>query len=311
VEAFGPDVHTQLGRAGAFGAIILDGLVAHEIQLGGRVGVSLLGPGDLIVGRHGPDPLILSGSRWRPASPVRLALFRHQMLAAMQKWPELLVGMYVRVGQQLDRLAAQLMLCQLPRVEDRVLGLMWLMAESWGRVTGAGTRLTLDLTHELIGMMIGARRPTVTLALGELADRGAMIRQEDSWLLLERPAGSGEPNAEPRQAEPVLRSVASSLTWTEPSSPGATESDPLRIRASDIRDSYAALEPVLAHLREQHLRTAATFDQRLAAVRAARERCQQTRFELARDRKARIMLVPSGGFHHDDRAGDPIDARRA
>ena len=186
------NVQEQLEEDEAFGALVLDGLVAHQIGLADRLGVRLLGPGDLIVWRHGPLPLILTGSRWLPASSLRLALFRRHMLAALQQWPRLMAGLYLRIGQQLDRLAAQLMLSQLPRVEDRVLGLMWLLAEPWGRVTSAGTRLSLDLTHELIGMMIGARRPTVTLALRELADRGAMIRQDDGWLLLQRSLAAPE-----------------------------------------------------------------------------------------------------------------------
>jgi CRP-like cAMP-binding protein len=112
-------------------------------------------------------------------------------LAALDRWPRLMMGFCARPAQQVDRLAAQLVVCQLSRVEDRVLALMWLLAESWGQVTPAGTRLPLDLTHEAIGEMVGARRPTVILAVRALADEGAMVRQERGWLLLKGPEALG------------------------------------------------------------------------------------------------------------------------
>jgi DNA-binding IclR family transcriptional regulator len=42
----------------------------------------------------------------------------------------------------------------------------------------------LQLTHELIGRLIGARRPTVSLALHALAEEGILERRDaDSWRL--------------------------------------------------------------------------------------------------------------------------------
>ena len=72
-------------------------------------------------------------------------------------------------------MTVQLVICQLPRVEDRVLAVLWLLAESWGHVTPAGVRLPLALTHETLGALIGARRPTVTLALRKLTDDGTLV----------------------------------------------------------------------------------------------------------------------------------------
>jgi len=59
------------------------------------------------------------------------------------------------------------------------MALMWLLAESWGRVTPAGIRLPLSLSHEVLGGLIGSRRPTVTLALTKLAEQGSLTRQDD------------------------------------------------------------------------------------------------------------------------------------
>jgi hypothetical protein len=65
--------------------------------------------------------------------------------------------------------------------------MMWLLAESWGRVTPSGTWLPIKLTHSTLGELIGAKRPTVSLALRDLIQGGAVQAQSDGWLLLSEP----------------------------------------------------------------------------------------------------------------------------
>lgn len=49
--------------------------------------------------------------------------------------------------------------------------------------------LDVPLTHEAIGRLVVAKRPTITLALRRLADEGALRRTADGrWLLPRRPA---------------------------------------------------------------------------------------------------------------------------
>lgn len=51
------------------------------------------------------------------------------------------------------------------------------------------------LTHDALGALVGARRPTITLAVRELTDRGAIVRQDQGWLLVEPPpAGPAMPS---------------------------------------------------------------------------------------------------------------------
>jgi CRP-like cAMP-binding protein len=70
----------------------------------------------------------------------------------------------------------QAAISQLPRVELRVLALLWQLADRWGRVTPLGVEIDLELTHEALGRLIGAQRPTVSLALADLAEAGAVTR---------------------------------------------------------------------------------------------------------------------------------------
>ena len=119
----------------------------------------------------------------------------------------------------MHRLTGQLVICQLPRVDQRVLAIMWLLAESWGQVTPGGVRLPLALTHETLGAMVGARRPTVTLALRKLSQQGAIIHQESGWLLLEPPP---EPVPGAPQGAPAGDAGVSMSRWA----PGPEQPDP-------------------------------------------------------------------------------------
>jgi hypothetical protein len=78
-------------------------------------------------------------------------------------------------------LAFQRAIAQLPRVDDRMLVLLWVLAERWGRVSRDGVRVPVGLPHRMLATLVGARRPSVTTALAGLAREG----------LIERTAGAG------------------------------------------------------------------------------------------------------------------------
>jgi CRP-like cAMP-binding protein len=170
---------------GAFGAIVLDGMVLHRIAIGEHPALMLLGPGDMLT-LDAPGPAMLVDGGYRVTSSAALAVLEGHMLLAIRRFPQLSVALHRRMADQQERLAAQLVSCQLPRVEDRLLAMMWLLAESWGRVTSSGTAVPVSLTHDALGELIGAKRPTVTLALRELSARGGLVRTDQGWLLVER-----------------------------------------------------------------------------------------------------------------------------
>lgn len=187
-----PELDRVLEETEAFAALVLDGMVMHRMTVAGRAVLRLLGPGDIIVHTWAPRSEILGRSSKHAIDDTRIALLGRQLVGAAREFPGLIVGLHMRLGDQHQRLAVQLGICQLPRVQDRVLALMWLLAESWGRVTPMGTLLPVKLTHSMLGALVGAKRPTVTLALGDLVDRGALLVQEDGWLLLSEPATTTE-----------------------------------------------------------------------------------------------------------------------
>src|SRR5579884_2134845 len=176
-----------LAHERAAGLIVVEGMVRHHLRIGERLAIRLLGAGEILACGDRPGSMLLSLSQWYTTGGTRLAVLGEEFLLAIRRWPRLYTAMQQRMAAQSERLAAQLVICQLPRVEDRLLAILWLLAESWGRVTPAGTTVPLALTHEALGALVGARRSTVTLALGELTSRGAIVHQDRGWLLLERP----------------------------------------------------------------------------------------------------------------------------
>jgi hypothetical protein len=57
-------------------------------------------------------------------------------------------------------------------------------------VTSNGTVVPLNLSHRVIAQLVGARRPTVSTAMAELARSGAIQRLDSGgWLLVGEPVG--------------------------------------------------------------------------------------------------------------------------
>jgi CRP-like cAMP-binding protein len=169
---------------GAFGAIVLDGILLKYLQIGSQRGLRLLGPGDVLGSSDAPPSARFNDSVCRAGTSTQLALLGSDFLLAVRRTPRVLLGLQAGIADQIDRQSAQLVICQLSRVEDRVLAMLWLLAESFGRVTPGGTIVPLVLTHQLLGSLVGARRPTVTLAVGALVQVGALVHKDGGWLLL-------------------------------------------------------------------------------------------------------------------------------
>ena len=98
-----------------------------------------------------------------------------------------------RLNDQEHRIAVHGAICQLPRVEQRIVAVLRHVAARIGRVGTEGTRVPLQLTHEALGKLVGSERPTVTLALKRLAAAGQVCRLPDgTWLLASTTASRQE-----------------------------------------------------------------------------------------------------------------------
>jgi CRP/FNR family transcriptional regulator, cyclic AMP receptor protein len=86
-------------------------------------------------------------------------------------------------------LAVNMAIAHYPRIDHRLLLLLWHLADRWGRVTAAGTRIPLRLTHALLADLVAARRTSVTTALAQLEDEGHLYRDDHTVVLRGEPPG--------------------------------------------------------------------------------------------------------------------------
>lgn len=168
------------------GLIVDDGMISRETALGDHVVFELLTPGDVLVPPAGaPDDLVAGGAGGLTAlSYARLIVLGRPFMHATVRWPVLLTNLHQRLEAQRRRLVVQGLAAHLPRAEDRVLLTLWLLANRCGRVTPDGIVLPLFLSHEALGRLAAARRPTMTLALRELETANFVRRPTNGHLTL-------------------------------------------------------------------------------------------------------------------------------
>jgi CRP/FNR family transcriptional regulator, cyclic AMP receptor protein len=110
--------------------------------------------------------------------------------APMGRYPDVLSALFARAVRRSRHTVVAIAIVHQPRVDVRLHMLFWELADRWGTVHADGVRVPLELTHDVLADLVAARRPTVSKALGELAERGAVTWTGGYRLL------SGDPPAE-------------------------------------------------------------------------------------------------------------------
>ncbi|HWT94201.1 MAG TPA: helix-turn-helix domain-containing protein, partial [Solirubrobacteraceae bacterium] len=182
-EPWSPPAASALG-ADPFALLVVEGLVTRSVALSDRASTQLHGPGDLVTPWHDTDGLVPAVVEWRVNLPTHVAVLDERVLLAARRWPSVFRLVFDRLACQAARHAVHTAIGQLPRVDTRIMAILWHLAERFGRVTPDGVVVPLRLTHEALGHLIGSQRPTVTLALRQLTEAGALHRTpEGAWVL--------------------------------------------------------------------------------------------------------------------------------
>jgi CRP/FNR family transcriptional regulator, cyclic AMP receptor protein len=179
----------------AFGFFVVKGLLTRGVVIQGRRSAELLGPGDVLRPRasEGLEPSVPFEVTWEALEPVRLAVLDTEFAENVAGSPELIAALMDRVMRRAHSLGFHLAVSHLKLVEMRLLVILWYYADRWGRVTPGGVVLPLRMTHSLLARIVGARRPSVSTALGRLQDRGLVERTEAGhWVLRGQPPGDLE-----------------------------------------------------------------------------------------------------------------------
>lgn len=168
------------------GFLIIDGLLTREVDVLGRRAVELLGAGDVLRPWHWDE----DGSHvhaevgWAVLEPTELAVLDHGLVKRMTPWPQLGVELFARGTRRAHHLAVVLAIAHHQRVDERLLLTLWHLAERWGRVRPEGVVVDLPLSHQRLADLVGAHRPSVTSAMGDLKRAQSVSRREDGcWVL--------------------------------------------------------------------------------------------------------------------------------
>jgi CRP/FNR family transcriptional regulator, cyclic AMP receptor protein len=274
--AEGPwDPRHDLGEDPVWGVLVLDGLVLHDVELADTRASELIGAGEAFDPREPAreEGVLPATIEWSVLEPTRLALLDRTFALSAARWPEVVGELHGRTAARAFRLSVQMAICQLPRVELRLLLALWHLAERFGRVGPDGVTLPLSLSHRLLGQVVGARRPTVTLALTRLHEAGLVERLADGWRLHgQAPGELGELGT----LAQVRRRPAGRRSSTAGRPLSAADRAKLRQR---VRERVAALN--------------ASFDERAAEVGSLQRRAAALRAQSA-ELRARVAQSRDG-----------------
>jgi CRP-like cAMP-binding protein len=176
-------------RRTGIGVLLVNGLLARELRVHDITSAELLGPGDII--RSPADDGICALAtpvRSTVLQPVTAALLDASLARVFARFPELMMAALDRVNAHAQRLAVTQAISHVTGVDRRLEALFWHLADRWGRVTPDGVVVPVRLSHRLLGSLVGARRPTVTTALAQLAEIERVLPYGGEGWLLRGPA---------------------------------------------------------------------------------------------------------------------------
>jgi hypothetical protein len=168
------------------GLLVFEGLLVRRVTVAERASCELFASGDVLRpweqdSDYGPLSVAVD---WLIIQPARVAVLDGVFARRIAPWPAISAELMRRVAARARKLSVTAAVTHLPRTHDRLLLLFSLLAERWGRVTPEGIMIRLPLTHQVLAMLVGSHRPSVTIALQKLARDELLIRRaHDRWLL--------------------------------------------------------------------------------------------------------------------------------
>lgn len=163
--------------------LVLSGMLLRRVRITGGRSVELLAEGDCLFPWR-EEAASFSRPEWHVVEHSRLAVLDLRAGSPLARWPS--IGASV-AGRAIDRsraLAVQSAIMSVVGIEERVHALLWALAERWGRVVPDGAELDVHVPQGVLAEMVGARRPTVSQALGSLGERGLLSSPRPGrWVL--------------------------------------------------------------------------------------------------------------------------------
>src|SRR5215216_894937 len=171
---------------GDLGFLVLSGLLTRSVNVLGRTSIELLGAEDLVrPWEEGEEEASVPREvSWRVLQPAQIAVLDQRFARRVARWPEIGAALLDRMFRRVQRLSFHVAILEHPRVDVRLMLLFWQLADRWGHVGPEGVTVPMRLTHQALGRLVPAQRPSVTASLTRLAEHG-LIQRDDAglWLL--------------------------------------------------------------------------------------------------------------------------------
>ena len=171
-----------------WGFYVVSGVVVRCVTISHAAVPELVGAGEAIGPPARLDSIVPATESFTVVETAELIVLEESVARAIGRWPLMLAILTRRASLQRLRATSLAAIGHLSSAETRILAVLWHLAETWGKVVVGGTLIPFPFTHATLGQLMGARRPTVSLALVNLDKQGLVKRLGDgSWLL---PTGS-------------------------------------------------------------------------------------------------------------------------
>jgi CRP/FNR family transcriptional regulator, cyclic AMP receptor protein len=179
---------------GVHALLVFEGVLVRTVRVGHQCRSELLGDGDLICpfDREQAVATVDYTVEWEVLEPARLGVLDDAFFSTASRWPQIITALTLRGVRRSQRLALQLAIADLRRIDDRMITLLLHLGDRWGRMTPDGIHIPLRLTHDLIAQLLGAQRPTVTTSLNDLQRAGRLLRRSDRTWVVRASAGAPE-----------------------------------------------------------------------------------------------------------------------
>lgn len=172
---------------GWLGLLVSDGELLVEIEAGRGPTGWLVGPGDLLRPWEMDELALTAAANWTALSQARIVLLDADFARRTLGIPDVSRALVTKVARSTRWLLAKSLIAATPVIEERLLLLFALIGERWGRATPEGVMIGLPLTHRVLASLVGARRPSVSTALGVLDKENLISRGPRGGWLARRP----------------------------------------------------------------------------------------------------------------------------
>lgn len=153
--------------------LVASGLLMRRVALEGGQSVELLGKGDVLLPPR-EESSSFSRAEWEVVERAELAQLNLSPRGEIAHRPGACEMLFARAIDRSRRIALQAAIMSIVGTENRLHALLWAFAERWGRSAPGGVEVEVAIPQEVLGELVGARRPTVNLALGALRERGLL-----------------------------------------------------------------------------------------------------------------------------------------